>query len=287
MPLDLQRPRDLGRILDDAFSFYRARWQTLLALSAVVVVPVFLLVLGVGLGWLWEGYDAPPKGTVRLADVADNLVGLAAQLLIVTPLVTAMTVYVVRRAGEGATTSTGEALREGFRVFGPLLAAVLLVGLGVTAGLFFLIIPGLYLAVRWSVVPQVVVIEGRTGGDALQRSMELTRNQGWFAFLVLVVANLIVAVLEQVLLIPLDAAAKSADSQALDLVGQLLGALLTLPLVAVAQTLLYYALVAAKGGAGAVAPSPAPPPTAPPQTLPGVPGTFGDGFAPPRPPSSE
>jgi hypothetical protein len=279
MPLDLQRPRDLGRILDDAFAFYRAHWQTLLAVAFVVVVPVHLLVYGVGLGWLWEGYDKPPAGEVRLADVTDNLVGLAAQLLIVTPLVTAMTVHLVRTAAEGNAAPTGETLRQGVRAFAPLLGAVVLVALGVGFGFFALIIPGIYLAVHWMVVPQVVLLEGRRGGEALTRSMALTRGQAWFAFLVWLVTNLLVAVLSSLAVLPLDYVAEQANAQALNMLGQILGAMFSLPILAVSQTLLYHALLVNKREAGAP-----PVPRPQPATLPGVPGTFGDGFAPPRPP---
>src|SRR3954470_18684608 len=120
MPLDLQRKRDLGKILDDAFAFYRGHWRTLLAAAIVVVVPVHLIVYGAGLGWLWEGYDAPTKGTVKLADVTHSLIGLVAQLLVVTPLVTAMTVHVVRTGAMGAAASTRQALRAALDVFGAL-----------------------------------------------------------------------------------------------------------------------------------------------------------------------
>src|SRR3954447_16405802 len=167
MPIDLQRKRDLGRILDDAFAFYRKNWKTLLAVVLVVVVPVHLIVYGVGLGWLWEGYDAGPKDVVQVSDVTDGLVGLAAQLLVVTPLVTAMTVHVVRSAAAGAVATTGESLRAALDVFGALFFAVILVALGVGLGLLALIIPGLILAVRWAVVPQIVVVEGRRGTEAL------------------------------------------------------------------------------------------------------------------------
>src|SRR3954447_11299410 len=224
MPLDLQRPRDLGRILDDAFGFYRVHWKKLLTVSAVVVVPVFLLVYGVGLGWLWEGYDKPSGGDVKLSDLTDNIAGLVAQLLVVTPLVTAMTVHVVRSSAAGREPSTGEAVGEGLAAFSRLFLPVVLVALGVGLGLFALLIPGIYLAAHWMVVPQVVILEDRQGAEALQRSMALTRGQGWFAFLVWLVTNLLVAVLSSLLQVPLAYAAEHADSQAILLGGQILGA---------------------------------------------------------------
>src|SRR5205085_1213197 len=120
---------------------------------------------------------------------------------------------------------------------------------------------------------------------ALRRSMDLTRGRGWFAFLVLFVLNLLVGVLSAVILVPLDYAAQQADTMALSMVSQMISSVLSLPLVAVAYTLLYYALVAEKEGpapVGAGTPEPAVAGAA--QSLPGVPGTFGDGWAPPRPP---
>jgi hypothetical protein len=289
MPLDLQRKRDLGRILDDTFALYRAHWRTLLAIALVVVVPVHLIVFGAGLGWLWEGYDAPETGdALEWSDLTDSLVGLAAQVLVVVPLVTAMTVHVIRAAGSGQSATTGDALRAGLQVFAALVGAVVLVALGVTAGLFFLIVPGLILMVRWAVVPQIVVIEGRLGGDALRRGFDLTRGQGWLTFLVVLVTNLLAGVCSGLIQVPLVYAAEAADSQAIVLVGQMLGLLITVPIVAVSLTLLYYTLVAVKEGV--VTPPPSAPvlpgaqPVPGPQTLPGVPGTFGDGFAPPTPP---
>jgi hypothetical protein len=281
MKLDLRRKRDLGAILDDAFAVYRANFGTLLLISFVVVVPVYLLVYGVGLGYLWSDYDASTGSEVRIGDVADSMAGLAAQLLVITPLVTAMTVHVVRRSAEGARAPAGEAVRFGIDVFPKLLLAIVLVALGVFGGLLLLVVPGIILAVRWVVVAQAVVVEGRSGGDALSRSFELTRGRGWFAFLVLFVLNLLVGVLSAAVLVPLDAAAKSADTMALTMVGQMISSVLSLPLVAAGYTLLYYSLVAEKEGVAAPPATPVPEAS----TLPGVPGTYGDGWAPPSAPS--
>lgn len=296
MTIDLQRKRDLGRILDDSFRLYRAHFATLLAVAAAVVVPVHLLVYGVGLGWLWKPYpDA--SGTVDAGTLGEQAAGLAAQLLVVTPLVTAMTVHVVREEAAGRRASAREAFRRGLDDFAPLFGAILLVAAGVVLGLLALIVPGLILAVRWVVTSQVVVVEGRRGAEALRRSMDLTRGRAWFSAMVVLVANLLVGLLSAIAVLPLEAAARSADSLALSLAGQALGAVVAVPLLAVAYTLLYYALlVEAEGPAPSAAPVPDPweepvPPAPAPhpeeRSLPGVPGgdgLFGGGWAPPTPP---
>lgn len=288
MKIDLNGKRDLGAILDDSFALYRQNWRTLLLVAIVVVVPVHLLVYGVGLGWLWEAYPADSEAA-DLGDVGEQLAGIAAQLLVVTPLVTAMAVHAVRAAGEGRRAGAGETLRAGFDVFGRLFPAVVLVALGVALGLIALIVPGIYLAVRWVAVPQAVVVEGKDGADALRRSWELTQGKGWFAFFVLLVANLLVGVLAALVLLPLEFAARDADTLALSLLGQIIGTVLSVPLLAVAYTLLYYTLFAEHGQPSSAVSFPPPPPgpPPPPQSVEGGAGgdrVFGDGFAPPSPP---
>jgi len=291
-PIDLQRPRDLGRILDDTGTIYRNNWRTLVLVAAVVVVPVHLIVFGGGLGWLWSHYDARPG-------LGEQLAGVVAQLLVVTPLVTAMTVHVVRGAADGRRVSAGESLTAGLDAFPRLFGAVVLVAAGVAVGLLAFIIPGLILAVRWLVVAQVVVVEDRRGSDALRRSFDLVRGQGWFVFMVLVVTNLIVGVISTLATVPLEFAAQRADTMSFSLLGQILGAALALPLLGVAQTLLYFSLRAQQDDAAPADRAPAPePPNA--TTLPGVPGAItpppatdpwerrrAEGWRPPTPPDSD
>jgi len=251
VPVDLNRRRDIGNILDDAFALYRAHWMTLLACTACIVIPVQLLVFGVGLGWLTAGYDStPPFG--------DNLAGAAAQLFVVTPLVTAMTVHVVQRSAD--RPGFRATLSAAFEVFAALLGPIALVTLGVGAGIFLLIIPGIFLAVRWCVVPQAVVVDGARNADALRRSNALVTGRGWQAFGLLVVANVLVGIGSLIFNLPLSAASKSADAQWLQLVGQALGQIVTLPLLTLAVTLLYFSLRAEKEGATRSAPPPSEPP---------------------------
>ena len=41
-------PRGIGEILRSAFQLYRRHWRTLMAIAAVVVVPLTLLQYGIG-----------------------------------------------------------------------------------------------------------------------------------------------------------------------------------------------------------------------------------------------
>lgn len=251
-PLRLDVPRDTGEVLDDAWRLYRRHWRTLILIAAVVVVPVQLIVFGAGLGWLTQGYDAT-------ATPGEAVAGTFAQLLVATPLVTAMTVHVVLDAAEGGGgVHARRSILEGLEAFRHLFGPIVLVGLGVGLGLLVLVVPGIFLAVRWAVVPQVVVVEARQGTQALSGSWALTRGQGWLTFLVLFVANVVVGVVGVAFSYPLQLAAEAADAQSLLLLGDTLGQVVSLPLLAVALTLLYFSLRATRSGAGRHRPPAAP-----------------------------
>lgn len=74
---------------------------------------------------------------------------------------------------------------------GGLILTSILAGLGIGLGMLLLLVPGLVLLTWWAVFAPVVMLEGRTGTDALGRSRELVRGHGWTVFgLVVVVAIL-------------------------------------------------------------------------------------------------
>jgi len=91
-----------------------------------------------------------------------------------------ITALAAQMAGE--KTSYVEAMRAGLhhwgRLFGARIVAGLLVGLGIVA----LIVPGLVLAVRYSLIDEVVVLEGAGARVARQRSSQLTWGKGLLIF---------------------------------------------------------------------------------------------------------
>src|SRR5712691_2657374 len=88
VPLDLNRPRDLSALFNTVFALYGRYFWLFGAMALAVVLPVLVVVDGVGLGQLTSGYDSSPP-------VAGTYIELAAQQLVITPLVTAMHVHAV------------------------------------------------------------------------------------------------------------------------------------------------------------------------------------------------
>jgi len=233
--IDLRRPRDLGALLSDGFQTYFRNFGTFLALAAVVVVPVQLILSGIGLKQLWAHYDNTPS-------VAALLLPLLVNWLVTTPLVTAMTIYALLDLGEGRKPSARRAISRGLEVFAPLFVVVLIAGIGIVAGFALLIVPGIFLAVRWYFVAAAVVVEDKRSADALTRSWALVQGSGWRVFGILIITALAIGAAIRGLSAPFNAGADAANLAFIQLIGVIVAQTLATPASAVIATLLYFDL---------------------------------------------
>jgi hypothetical protein len=235
--LQLRQQRDVGALFRDTLAVFARHWLLFIAVSAAVVVPAELIVEGIGLEMLTSSYDDTPP----LAEVA---IPTAVEFLVVTPIIAAICIYALHQIAEGERPSAGQVLVAGFEAFTPLFAAVALAAAGIALGLLALIVPGVYLAVRWYFVPQSVVIEGARGPQALARSGLLVTGFWWRTFGLVLLANVAIAIPGFILLTPFTAIAESTDRAVWALVGSAVTTSVTTPFVALYSTLLYYDLLA-------------------------------------------
>ncbi len=233
--LDLATPRDLGQILSACLSLYMRYFGLFASLALGIVVPIDFAILGLGEGLLWSGYDNDPPIVISILD-------LLVPLLVVTPLVTGTHVHAVRAIGAGRAPTASEAFDAGLRVLAPAAAVVALYSLGVGAGLIALLIPGIYLGVRWCVAVPAAVVEGVRGARALRRSADLVEGSWWRVFGVLIVLFLIAATVGAALGVPLDLFADDLDSGPAQLIGRMLSDTVIYSFTALSSTLLYFDL---------------------------------------------
>lgn len=143
-----------------------------LAATALVVVPILLLVDGVAGGQLAEGADADP-------DAALGFVLLPLVAVVLPALVTALHCTLVRDLAAGRPARLGVALRAVRPHTASALGAVSLYTFAVCGGLFFLLVPGIWLAVRLYFGAQAAVLGDLRAFEALQRSAGLVNGRWW------------------------------------------------------------------------------------------------------------
>jgi hypothetical protein len=234
--LQLQQPRDVGGLFGDSLRVFISHAWLFILLSAALVIPVEIIVEGIGLEMLTSSYDESPP----LAEsIAPSVVGF----LVVTPIITAISIYALQSIAEGQRPSAGQVFVAGFEAFTPLFGAVLLAAIGIALGFIALFVPGVFLLIRWYFVPQAVVIEGARGPAALSRSSEIVQGSWWRTLGLVVLANVAVAIPALLLLAPFNAIAASTDQAVWALVGTILATSVTTPFVALYSTFLYYDLL--------------------------------------------
>ena len=234
--LQLRQRRDTRALFRDSVAVFGRHALLFILLSAAVVAPAELIVEGIGLDMLTSSYDSSPS-------LAEAAIPTIVEFLVVTPIIAAICIHALHQIAGGERPSAGRVLVAGFEAFTPLFAAVTLAAAGIALGLLALIVPGVYLAVRWYFVPQTVVIEGARGPQALSRSSLLVTGFWWRTFGLVLLANVAVAIPAFVLLTPFTAIADSTDHAVWALVGSAVTTSVTTPFVAVYSTLLYYDLL--------------------------------------------
>jgi hypothetical protein len=164
----MKAPRSARRLLTATFELYRRYPWLFLTLAAVVTVPYDLIALAAtGAGPFSRG-DAS-IGTRLAFDLAD--------WALVTPLVSALHVHAVADVGRDREPRIGAVALRGLRVLPVVAAATIASWVGIAAGFFALIVPGVFLLLRWAVVAQVAAIEHDGWLPALRRSGQLSKHR--------------------------------------------------------------------------------------------------------------
>jgi hypothetical protein len=222
----MERRLSVGDALSEVFRIYREHAGVLLP----VAFWLFLIVAIV---------NGLTEGSLSLF-----WLGIVVSLAVGT-LYQGMVVELVRDVQDGRLdASVGDLMRSVLPVLGPLLGAGILAGIGIAAGFFLLIVPGLLLLTMWAVIAPVIVVERRGVFEAFGRSRQLVKGQGWPVFGTVIVAFLIAIVLSLVLV---AIAASIADGPLLRIVFSALASTVTAPIEALVASVLYFRLLAIKG----------------------------------------
>lgn len=165
----------ISEVLGEAWRVYRRLWRRSVTVAGLVFAVVALAAAFAG---------RHPTTATELVAVVLQLVG--------SLLVQGALVEVVRDLHDGRRPARAvEYYRRTRGVLGTLLGASVLAGIGVGIGTLLLVVPGLILLARWSLIVPSVVVEGRGVGEAFSRSNSLVKGRTGRVLVIVIVAGII------------------------------------------------------------------------------------------------
>ena len=170
----------IREVVGEVWGLFLGRFWRTLVIVALLLAPIELVILlldpefdSLGLGWwAWVGLT--------------GVVGLVSFPWVIGAL--------VHDAGAGDSTPT-EAYRRTASQLPDLVISAVITTVGILLGTLALIVPGLVLVARWTLVVPLIVLDGASWREALRRSNELVRGRTWSVLGVFFVLTLIGAVL--------------------------------------------------------------------------------------------
>ena len=160
-------PLGIGRVISDTV---RLSFRSLPQLFLIGFVPALL---SAGIAGLAGPGDSDPMAGPSAADLWAGLIDL-----LLGTLVTGVLCLGALDARLGKRHGVGQYLQQAARHFVPLLVFGVVLSIAIAIGVFFLIVPGLYVAARYLPYVVTTVFEDR-GWQGTNRAEELTKGYRW------------------------------------------------------------------------------------------------------------
>ncbi len=234
------RPMSTSELLDRTFFLYRKHFLVFVGIVAIpnLISLVFrLLLIGVR-------YSASIMTTFFL-----SMVSLVIYLAVISAA-QAATVVAVSEVHLGRPATIGASYARIKECLLEVVIIIILMGVGVILGLILLIIPGILLALAWSLAIPIAVIEKQGPLDAIPRSSALTKGSRFRIFVILMLVIVFTYIVNSIFQLPilfmigvsrlLNPQAIPPEQNALLQVVAFVSSSLVMPISTIATSLIYY-----------------------------------------------
>jgi hypothetical protein len=212
--IEFLKPRDFGEIINDTFIFIRQNFKPLmkyffifcgfflLASTAMSVLEQIKIMKNIN-NLNADNYNqSNPYSAFSFMDP-----GYFLTLFFLWLEYTAMTVtflcYITLYKQNGNTVPNTDEMWGYFKFyFLKILGSSLVITILIIAGLVFCLIPGIYLAIIFALIPPIMIIENTSFGYAFNQSFRLIKDNWWVTFGSLVVIYIVLYVASMIVVIP-------------------------------------------------------------------------------------
>jgi hypothetical protein len=188
------RPLGIGEVFDVSIKIFRGHAGTLIKLVTLVVVPISIVAGLIELSALPQGDDLYTADNDELGTYIAGFVIATLLSYLATIVATAACFKAVADAYLGQQPTWRDSLGFVLRRLHSVLWITLLITLILIPAFIACILPGVWLAVAYSVAIPARLTEGVKGFKSLQRSYRLVRGRWWATFAIVALGYLLTAI---------------------------------------------------------------------------------------------
>ena len=161
-----QKQFSIGRILSESWKMFIENFQVILIITLVVYIPINIILSLVPIDDSMEGF----KLYLRIMQILEGLIGIIATMAIA---------YAIKNKFDGKTVNAAEALKKALSRWGAAVGTNIMLGIFLLGLTLLLIVPGIIYYVYWIFVSLVVVLNDKSGKDALDYSKKIVEGRWW------------------------------------------------------------------------------------------------------------
>jgi len=184
---------DIGRVIGSTFEAIKNNFVSFFLAALIIMgLPTFVM----SIAPVYTGIDVtmvPDDSTLGPYLI---LIGISFLVAIIGSIILqGALIYGAIADFNGEKASFGECISIALRYFFPLLGLAILVTLGIIFGSLLLVIPGILIALGWSIAAPVLIVERPGVFDSISRSWELTSGyKRWILLLwiLMTIASMII-----------------------------------------------------------------------------------------------
>ncbi|WP_461629920.1 glycerophosphoryl diester phosphodiesterase membrane domain-containing protein [Labilibaculum euxinus] len=204
-----EKKRDFGELFNDTFLFIKYNFKNLLMGMIYFVIP-FALLQGIALG-VYQ-YEALSTLSSRPSSNPFAAMQGAMSSMLITYLFTMITYtfsmafvfqYIkLYKASENNEVKLKQVWKSMLGVAPKIFLSMFVIGFLSGLGFIFLLIPGIYLMICFSLVIPIIIFQGDSLSEALSSCFSLIKNNWWQTFGFLLILGLIAGALQFIFQIP-------------------------------------------------------------------------------------
>ncbi|MCF6348695.1 MAG: hypothetical protein L3J20_10415 [Flavobacteriaceae bacterium] len=212
--IEFKKERDLGSIISDTFKFIRENWRAYFNAIIKIVGPfivlgaiVMVFFMGSFSGIFSDMQGATDNDPSAIFGLMGSMFGWIGLLMLVGTIIYIMisvtSLYFIKSyINNNGKADFTEVRTNTFKNIWKFLGLGILLVIMVLFGAILCYLPGIYLAIVFSLATSIMVFENKSIGDTISHSFALIKGQWWTTFGVLIVVGFLVSILGYIFSIP-------------------------------------------------------------------------------------